>query len=191
MGSPDIESSIHAPLSIEPRFGQVPEYVLESSLRQARHVLQEDGSSGFRVANDPEDGGPEPSRIVGLSALPRGRPGLAREARSDEIHDSTPASSVEGSQVRPDRARIQPSVTHARRQDGGRKGFDLHVTYGADSRAGGVESERDASDPGAKSQLIDGLLGAHGFSGGCSGKGQPLGGLHVPSAMKSWTQSWR
>jgi hypothetical protein len=148
MGCPDIESSIHPPFSIEPLLGQVPEYVVDAPFDQARDVLQEDGSSGPSVANDAGDGRPEPSFVVGLLSLSGGAPGLAGEPRRDEIHRSTPRSSVEGEEVIPDRRRIQPSVPHTRRHDCGRKGFPLHVTNGADSRAGGSESARDAPDSG-------------------------------------------
>lgn len=156
MRSPDVESSIHAPFSIEPRFGQVPEYVVDASACQARDVLQEDGSLGSRVANDPGDERPEPTFVVGLGAFSRRAPGLAREARRDDVHDSTPRSSVEGLKVIPDRRRIQPPVFHARRQDCGRKGFPFDVTHGADSRAGGSETEIDPSNPGTEGDSVDG-----------------------------------
>jgi hypothetical protein len=148
VGSPDIDSSIHPPFSIEPLLGQVPENVVDPSVRQARDILQEDGSSGSNVANDAGDDGPEPSVVVGLLAGSSGAPWLAREARSDDIHEAAPLSASEGEQVIPDRCRIQPSVTHARCHDSGDMGFPLHVTDGAESRDGGSEAEGDPSNPG-------------------------------------------
>lgn len=82
--------------------------------------------------------------------------GEAGEPPSDEIHCSTPRASVEGSEVRPDRRRIQPPFFHARCQDRGRKGFPLDVTDCADSRAGGSKSEVDSSDPGAEGDGVEG-----------------------------------
>lgn len=56
---------------------------------------------------------------------------LARESGNDAIHAATPASSVEGGNVGPDRCRIQAAFFHARNQDGGCVSFPLNVAYGA------------------------------------------------------------
>ncbi len=69
---------------------------------------------------------------------------LARESRNDEIQASTPASSVEGEKVGPDRRCIQGAFFHARDQDCGCVSFPLNV---ADS------AMRDAQElePGSQS----------------------------------------
>lgn len=69
---------------------------------------------------------------------------LAREARNDAIHGSSPASSVEGGDVAPDRCCIQAAFLHASRQDAGRVSFPFNVSDGA---------SRDAqvSEPGSQS----------------------------------------
>ena len=48
----------------------------------------------------------QPPVIGATSALPRDTVGLARVARSDAIHNSTPRSAVEGGKVTPDRRRM-------------------------------------------------------------------------------------
>ena len=56
---------------------------------------------------------------------------LTRESGNDAIHFSTPASSVEGGNVGPDRRRIQRAFFHARNQDAGCVSFPLNVANGA------------------------------------------------------------
>ena len=63
--------------------------------------------------------------------------GLAREARSEEIHCPTPASAVEGGDIVPERRWIQPPFFHARCQDGGGIGVPFNITDGAISVAEG------------------------------------------------------
>jgi hypothetical protein len=53
---------------------------------------------------------------------------LAGIASRDAIHCSTPAFAVEGSYVRPDRRRIQPSCFHMRNKEAGDIGFPLDST---------------------------------------------------------------
>jgi hypothetical protein len=74
-------------------------------------VLEED-EGGPTLADDSRDVGPDPS-LVGFAELLSGETErLAWESRSDEIHSSTPRSSVERAEVTPDRTRIQPPFTH-------------------------------------------------------------------------------
>jgi hypothetical protein len=69
---------------------------------------------------------------------------LAWEAANDAIHCATPASSVEGGNVAPDRCCIQAAFLHASRQDCGRVSFPLNVTDGASLNA-------QISEPGSQS----------------------------------------
>jgi hypothetical protein len=69
---------------------------------------------------------------------------LAREATNDAIHRSTPASSVEGGDVAPDRCCIQAAFLHASRQDCGRVSLPFNVTDGASLDA-------QVSEPGSQS----------------------------------------
>lgn len=56
---------------------------------------------------------------------------LAWESGNDAIHAATPASSVEGGNVGPDRCRIQAAFFHPRDQDCGCVSFPLNVADGA------------------------------------------------------------
>lgn len=56
---------------------------------------------------------------------------LAREARNEAVHASTPRWAVEGEQVRPDRCRIKGSRFHKAGKLRGCRGFPLHVANGA------------------------------------------------------------
>jgi hypothetical protein len=81
--------------------------------------------------------------LDGDVALPGADVGSGLEAwvaPNDEIHASTPSSSVEGSHVAPDRSRIHPPFCHARDQEGGGKGFPLHVHDDARREACSSES---------------------------------------------------
>lgn len=69
---------------------------------------------------------------------------LAREARNDAVHASTPRCAVEGEQVRPDRARIKGSRFHKAGKLRGCRGFPLHVANGAVPGSEQLESSADA-----------------------------------------------
>lgn len=75
----------------------------------------------------------EESRPLAIEASTPARQAevLARETRSDAIHCSTPASSVEGEQVGPDRSIVQAAFLAASCKGRGWIGFPLHETDGA------------------------------------------------------------
>jgi hypothetical protein len=82
---------------------------------------------------------------------------LARIAASDKIHDATPRSAVEGSQVAPDRSRSHDFFRHASRQYRGSERFALNVADNASrSACGKVNSEVEAAVPGADGKHVDG-----------------------------------
>jgi hypothetical protein len=139
----------HRPLRIEPKRGQVPENGTESVVnKEPWHVLQED-ESRFHVAKDADDSRPEPTVVILPLPLPGAAPRLTREARRDDIHDATPRAAVEGEQVIPDRSRIQGLVFHPRHEGGRRVGVPLNMTNGLVGRDGQVDSELEATNPGA------------------------------------------
>ena len=70
---------------------------------------------------------------------------LAREATSDEIHDSTPRLAVKGADIRPHRARSQATFLHLADQSRGGESFPLHETDRANADALESESESAAS----------------------------------------------
>lgn len=113
---------------------------------RALDVLEED-ESGLALADHSTDPGPEILRDH--SSTRRGTEGLAREARSDEIHCATPRSSIERAQVGPDRSVINGPVEHSRSKDRCAEGFPLHITDGASNAA---KSEVDTSDARAETE---------------------------------------
>jgi hypothetical protein len=77
----------------------------ESVADVARDVLAED-EGGLALGDDAGDVRPEMALVIDAALVSGDGERLAWVARSDEIHDSTPRASVEGSQVRPDRGRM-------------------------------------------------------------------------------------
>lgn len=75
-----------------------------------------------------EDVEEEPAALaVEAGAAPGEADVLAGESRHNAIHCSTPASSVEGSHVGPDRRWSQTAFRHASRQDRAGEGFPFNV----------------------------------------------------------------
>lgn len=66
----------------------------------------------------------------------------------DDVHESTPASAVEGSSVRPDRERIQGTLFHARNKDCRCIGFDFDRTGGSIRGHGDLDSKSKTFTPG-------------------------------------------
>jgi hypothetical protein len=87
-----------------------------------RHVFKEN-ADGLHFLNNPANVGPQVARIVLPTASAGGTERLARVARNDEVHASTPASPVEGSGIRPNRSRIQLARFHAADQFRAGEGF--------------------------------------------------------------------
>jgi hypothetical protein len=98
-------------------FETVPEVV--------RHVLKED-LTGTAFEDDTQDLGPEMPLVLDSTLPSSGGEGLARVARSDEIHDAMPGPTVEGGGIRPHRRFSQSSFFHRRYQTSGSIGFPLH-----------------------------------------------------------------
>jgi hypothetical protein len=68
------------------------------------------------------------------------------EARSEDIHASTPASAIEGFDVVPDRSLTQGLIRHPGHESGRSEGFPLDVTHSAIARLGDVQPEVETSD---------------------------------------------
>jgi hypothetical protein len=118
-------------------------------------VLEAD-DAGLALSDDAGDVGPEVALVVLGAQLAGDGEGLAGVAAHDEIHRPTPASSVEGDEVAPDRSRIHPPFFHALDQYGGSIGFPLDVTDRASREAcsgeSTVDSEVEPSDPGTQTE---------------------------------------
>lgn len=114
-------------------------------LEEPVDVLEED-DGGLDLFDDADEVGPERALVVVPSSLPGDGVGLAREARREEIHDSTPRVAVEGREIVPDRRAIQGRVFHPRHENGRRESVPLDVTHG--SNAHSSEPEGGSSNPG-------------------------------------------
>jgi hypothetical protein len=128
---------------------------LKLSVRIPWDVLAEETMRPYPL-HDGEDALDEPSVVVFSEALSGEAVGLARVARSDAIHDSTPRSRVEGGKVRPDRRRMKPPFFHARSQDCGGKGFPLDVSDANRSGLGNSDAELKPSDASAEGKHVEG-----------------------------------
>lgn len=118
------------------------------------------------LSEDAGDVGPEVSRIVGAQLGAGHAPRGARPASSDEIHAATPRSSVEGSDVRPDRSVIHGTLCH--RCDQVRAGvcFPLHMSHDTSSSGpkalkGVVDSKLEAAGPGEEAEGAQWVAGTY------------------------------
>lgn len=161
MWSADLGCAEQTPLRIVPERGQASEYGSHGSpaidAKEAWHVLQEDesGSNRAKLALDER---PEPAFVGDAGTLAGARGWLARESRSDEIHDSTPRRAVEGLSVRPDRSLIQGRFCHPRHEHGLAESVLLDETHGAypvaaQSRS---NSEVEPADSGEQAEGVQG-----------------------------------
>ena len=152
VGRPNVVGSQHCPVRIEPRCGQITEDSPEILVpKKARDVFQE-CETGSYFANDPDGVGPHVAGVVGAALLSGDAEGLAREARRDDIHDSTPGASVEIPHVRPDRERIEQAVRLAREEYRLPVGI---VLDGADcSPAKQAGAEQAATGTGEESEFV-------------------------------------
>lgn len=111
------------------------------------HVLQEH-QYGLHFPDDASDVRPEVPFVGFPKPLPGDGERLARVSRRDEIHNSTPASAIEGGKVAPDRSLVQDAVLHSRDQERGSRGFPLHVADGAVSGYGEADPEFKPAESG-------------------------------------------
>lgn len=121
------------PFRIVPCFGQRPENVVDPHSKDAWDVFQEDESRSH-LANDSINVGPEPSIVVESGALADNGDWLARESRSDEIHNATPRSAIEGCEIVPNRSFRQGLAFHPCHEDG--RGVSVPFTETHSSIAG-------------------------------------------------------
>jgi len=147
MRGANIGRSEHTPLRIEPEVGQVPEYCVEPEPNMPMDILQEDEARS-RIANDSGDVRPEVPLVIRSPSLPCDAERLARVARRDEIHDSTPRATVEGGEVTVDRSGLELMIFHAPGEYGGGKRFPLHMTDGPVSGHDSLEGEVEAGNSG-------------------------------------------
>jgi len=129
VGSSDLLSAVDTPFRIEPTGGQILEHFLQTPLNMREDVLEK-GETGSALGKHSQNIRP---KVFGVRRPFPGATGtewLARVSAHHKasIHDSTPSSSVEGFDVRPDRSRLEDTIFHTCGQD--LRGIDppLHVT---------------------------------------------------------------
>jgi hypothetical protein len=137
------------PSQISGNFGQAPADV-------SWHVLKKNESRPALV-NDSCDLRPEVPRVGCPELLAGDGERLTRVSRRDEIHRSTPRASVEGSQVIPERRRIQAFRFHEADKRGGGKCLPLDVTDAAVTLSEcNSQPEFESAGAGAQGDAVDG-----------------------------------
>jgi len=114
-------------------------------------ILEEDEGRGA-FSDDAGDMGPEVAGIVCALALARDAERLARVARSDDVHRSTPRAAVECGNIVPDRSLRQGLVFHPRHEDGRGISVPFDMTYSSVLGAGDVQPEFQPACAGAERQ---------------------------------------
>jgi hypothetical protein len=135
---------------------QVVKDLLEAERQVASDVLEEDERRSD-LTDESTELRPKVPRIVSATTCSRQAERLAGVAASDEIHDSAPRAAVEGSEIRPNRCRIQGSLFHARSQDFDAEGFPLHVADCARSWDRQSDAEVESPDSGADGEHAEGM----------------------------------
>lgn len=102
------------------------------------------------------DVGPEMPGVVHTQSLTGHAEGLTGPRRSDAIHCATPASAVEGADVRPDRSLVKTPIFHARRQNEGCRNVDLHMADDASAWKHSGDGEVGAAGAGEEGQHAGG-----------------------------------
>lgn len=126
---------------------------VEPKPQMPAHVFEEH-ETGLTLSDHASDIWEEVSGIGVTLTLAGNRERLARVARSDAIHESTPRSSVELPEVSPDGSAVKDSIRHPGEEHVLRKRLDLDVADRAVRRDGERESKFEASDPGTERESI-------------------------------------
>lgn len=121
----------------------------EAEAEMMGDILEED-EGRLAFANDAGDMGPEVPRVVRAPAFACDGERLARIARSDDVHRAAPWAAVEGSNVVPDRCRIQGRLFHPCHEDGRGVGFPFDMAHSSISGHGDGEPEVEPACAGAE-----------------------------------------
>lgn len=117
------------------------------------------------LSDDPLDMRPEVARVVRAPAFTRDGERLARIARSDDVHSAAPWAAVEGSNVVPDRCRIQGRLFHPRHENGRGVGFPFDMAHSSISGQGDGEPEVQPACTGTEREAEQ-VSGSASASGG-------------------------
>jgi hypothetical protein len=152
--SANIGRSKRNPLRIEPAFGKFSEYGVSCGKSENWRDVFKKHPLASNLANDSHGFVEESASGSAFKArlLSCDRQIRAGETENCSSHSATIESCWEGSNVTPDRCRIQGDVFHARRQDANRRKFDLHIAAAtslwSNESDGKVESADAAEETG-------------------------------------------
>lgn len=147
------------PFRIPPAVGQFAQDSGGGALEQLAFGLVHNGGCGssdacdvlqkeeLRVASigDVEDAEEKAAaRAIKADTPPGDTEVLAREARSDDIHEAAQHPAIEGREIVPDKCRSQGRRRHPRHESGRGVAVPLNVTKSAVVASERVESRRDA-----------------------------------------------
>lgn len=136
----------------------------EAEAEMMGDIFEED--EGRRdLSDDAGDMGPEVARVVRAPAFSCDGERLARIARSDDVHRAAPWAAFEGSNVFPDRCRIQGRLFHPCHEDGRGVGFPFDMAHSSISGHGDGEAEVEPAGTGAKREAEQ-VSGSGSASGG-------------------------
>ena len=92
----------NAPFRIEPNLGQRSKDFAEIVMGQKVWDVLQERESGSHLANDSDGVRPKVSFVIASAIFSGTGERLARESRSDDIHESTPWTTIEGAGIVPD-----------------------------------------------------------------------------------------
>ncbi|PPB79381.1 hypothetical protein LV82_02945 [Albidovulum inexpectatum] len=137
----------------------------EAEAEMMGDVLEED--EGRRdLADDAGDMRPEVAGVVGTPAFARDGERLARIARSDDVHRAAPISAIEGSNVVPDRCRIQGRLFHPGHENGRGVCFPFDMDHSSISGQGNGEAEVEPAGAGAEREAEEACVSGSGSVNG-------------------------
>lgn len=125
--SPNVLRREQSCLNIVPKPFEVQDNLVKAKPDVSRDVFKK-ADRRLDLPDNSTNLGPQVARIIPSTLSTGDTERLARVSRSDDIHDATPRLAVEGSQIRPQRRRIQKSLLHAARQDLGGERFPFNAT---------------------------------------------------------------
>jgi hypothetical protein len=158
VGRSSIGSGYNSPFRVIPDFGQLSDHGAAiwwpsiTSHKDAWHVLQDD-EFWSHLPNDAECIGPEVPVIIGAPAESGVAMWLTREASTENIHRSTPGSSVETFDVVPDGSVVEVAVSDTGLDDLLAVFVPLDVADGPGGESRQSEAETEATVPAEEGHL--------------------------------------
>lgn len=141
------------PCDTEPARGQVPEYGTQSPRRSDAGDVFQDDDPGSKNANAGDDLRPDPALVLDAGAGAGDAVRLAREARSDDVHQSAKVCPWEGCEIAcENRRRLQCLVFHPLQEDRRGEAVPLDVAHRDSSAEGDVNAELEHPDACAQAE---------------------------------------